>query len=529
MPIASPPVLDHTSTVRAEAPAKSRTVTPLGVPDAISLALFAAVLFALAYLQSRNKMFWGDEIMGNYVLHAGSWHRFVELWSAGIDSSGFWFYVFAKPWEWLLGASQMRLRMFSATGVVTSAILIWITARRFFRLPEVAVAVAVPFLNLGVLRWQLANGRCYGVLLAATALVIFLIVKGADEKHQRPSVGFIVSTFLAYDVLAGSHILGMVYAGALLGIQIAIDLRKRTFRPVLYASALVGTVVIVVLSMPNIRSTTALGKPVFWTIKPLLRSYWFATPATEGYVQLTIMVLSLLAFLSLRWRESRSVVYFLLLGFLLLHSAFVFISDKTTSIYVDRYLLPMTFALVLTIAELLMQMREVKDAPMWRYSFVYACVWTIPLLFAPRPRQFSMPYRDYTDALLADLPSGLPVVDTDVGTFVEEEYYHHGHFERPFLFPLDQEVTNDLSNHGGVSGFHEMENFRRYGLDAPDLQSTEDILAAYPTFVVITAADPTSWFHRRVQGSNAFEVTDLGAHNYSSISTHFWLVRRRHA
>ena len=502
------------------------TTSRPGWADVFGLAALGVVLMVLSYFQSRHRMFWGDEIMGVYVLRSGSWHRFLELWHGGIDSSGFWFYVFAKPWEWVLGASQMRLRMFSAVGIFTSAALIWLAARRFYSVGVVAAAVAVPYLNLGVLRWQLANARCYGVLMASTALVIYLIVRGTEGAYDRPRLGFLAATFFAYDFLAGSHILGVLFASALLATQIAVDLRNRNLRVKLYAAAVAGICAILLFSLQNIRSTTALGKPVFWTVQPLVRSYVFLSPVILGIVGLLIFMLFLLAFYCIRRQRSRDVVYILMLGVFLLHTAFVFISRVSTSIYVDRYLLPMSFALVLVIAELLTQMLEAKSVSRARYAMVYAGVWLVPLMYAPRPSQFGMPTRNYTDAMLADLPPDLPVVDTDVGTFVEQEYYHHGHFGRPFLFPIDDGITNDRTNLGGVSGFHEMDNFVRLGIDAPDLQGTREILERYPAFVVVTAAAPTSWFRRRIQESGAYAVTDLGPHPYGPVALHLWEVHR---
>ena len=471
-------------------------------------------------------MFWGDEIMGSYVLRSGSWHRFLELWRGGVDSSGFWFYAFAKPWEWVFGASALRLRMFSAAGIAVSAALIWSAARRFYSRQVVAIAVALPYLDLTVLRWQLANARCYGMLMASTAFVIYLIVRGAEEAHRRPGVRFLLASFFAYDLLAGSHILGILFALTLLGLQIAVDLRGRRLRPQLYASAAVGIGAILLFSLQNIRSTIALGKPVFWTAKPLYRALYFASDVTSGNLLWLVIFLFTATFLFLRRRASRDVIYLILLAFLLLHTGFVLLSRVSTSIYVDRYLLPFTFALVLFIAELLTQVRETKNIPQWRYYLVLAVLWPLALFWAPGPANFGLPMFDYTDWMLAELPGGLPVVDTDPATFVDVEYYHHGYIGRPFLFPLDDEITRDLGNPGGVSGFHEMDNFARFGIDAPDLQPTGEILGKYSDFVVVVWSDPTTWFRRRIQSSPEYAVTDLGAHNRGVVTLHFWRVHK---
>ncbi len=494
--------------------------------DAVFLVFFTLGLFFLSYRQSRFRMFWGDEVMGSYVLRSGSWHRFLELWHGGIDSSGFWFYVLAKPWEWICGASEISIRMFSAVGIAGSAALIWITARRFYSFLVVATAISLPYLDIACLRWQLSNGRCYGVLMASTALVIYMIVRGSENTYRMPRLPFLVATFLAYSFIAGSHILGVLFAGMLLAVQIAVDVRASSLRPKLYASALAGIVATLSFSWQNIRSTTALGKPVFWTVKPILRALYLGTDLTDSPIKWPILLLFASTFLLLRRRAARDVIYLFLLACVLLHTGFVLISQVSTSIYVDRYLLPLTFGLVFLLAELLTQMREVESISRVRCYFVFVALWVVALSGAPRPTQFYLPIYDYTNAMLADLPTGLPVVNTDVGTFVEVEYYHHGKFGRPYLFPLDDQVTRDLTNPGGVSGFHELDNFARFKIDVPDLQPTAEILGKYPDFLVLTSVAPTSWFRRRIQESGAYSFTDLGPRSYGPMAMHLWKVHR---
>ena len=495
----------------AAAEQKARPLTLPGRWDALGIALLAAALLLCSYLQSRQRMFWGDEMMGVYVLDAGSWAHFLERWRSGIDSSGFWFYVFAKPWEWIFGpATALRLRLFSAAGVATSAGLIWITARRFYSLPIVAVSVSLVFFDINVLRWQLSNGRCYGVFLAATALVLFLLFKGEEEAYRRPSPWFLAGTALAYDILAGAHILGMVYAGALLAIQIALDLRARRLRLSLYAAAIAGIVVIFGFSLGNIRTTTALGKPAFWTTRPSMHDLLLSSDFSSSAVRTVLLVLLALSFFSLRKRPARVPVYIVLFGFVLLDVAFFAISALSTSIYVDRYLVPFAFALILLCAELLTQLREADLLhPRLRAAApVLVALYGVHLF--PPLHSYPFPYPDYTGSLLARLPPGLPVVDTDVASFVEVEFYHHGHIPQPFLFPIDPEVTLDPHNLGGVSGFHEMDNFRRLGLDTPDLQPTSTILSGPTDLLVITGSSTRAWLQRRLLDTGRYDVRDLG-------------------
>ncbi len=472
-------------------------------------------------------MFWGDEIMGDLVLRAGSWHRFLELWRSGVDSSGFWFYVFAKPWELIFGPSELSLRMFSAAGVAVAAALTWRLARRFYSLPVVAVALAVSFFELGVVRWQLSNGRCYGVFFASAALVITLIFRGEDEAHRQPSLRFLFATLLAYDILAGSHILGLVYAGGFLGIQLLFDLRARGLRPAIYGAALLGIIPIVLFSLGNLHSTAALGKPAFWTVLPRFRYILFLSEIAQGAVYWVIVGMLPFAFLHLHRRKQRDAVYLLLFGFLLIHTFFVLLSRVTTPIYVDRYLLPLVMGLVLLLAEVLTQIIEGGTSS--RVLAVLACVYLGYLAYAAFPRlHFSTyPKKDYTASFLAQIPGGnLPIVDPDPGIFAETEYYHHGTFDRPFLYPVDPVLSLDPTTPGGVSGLHELENFLRLGIFSPDVQPYQEILARYPDFVVVTFDPAGAWLRKRILNNPQYTVTDLGSFLVQDMGFHLLRVHR---
>lgn len=515
-------VPDHGNDVR------SPLVPPVGLLDVCGIGALCLLLLLLSYLQSRNRMMWGDEIMGVYTLDSHSWAGFLQRWRAGIDSSGFWFYVFAKPWEWIFGhATGLRLRLFSATGIATSAGLIWLTARRFYSLPVVAVSVTLIYLDVGVLRWQLANGRCYGVFMAAAALVLYLIFRGENEPYRHPRLPFLLATALAYDLLTGSHILGILYAAAFLALQIILDLRARRLRIPLYVAAIVGIVPILLFSLRNIESTTALGKPAFWTSRPEFGDLFLSTDLTDSPVRFLLVVLLALTLVQLRRRPARSFVYWVFLGFVGLDLVFFAISIRTTSIYVDRYLLPFAFALVLLCAELLTQLREMPapHARLRSLSPLFLLILGV-INMPPYDHPYALPLPNYTQDLVNELPAGLPVVDTDIGSFVEVEYYQHGKFGHPFLFPIDPGVTADPRNRGGVSGFHEMDNFLRLGLDEPDLQPTEAILSQYPRLLVITAQTPTAWFAKRILETSQYNVHEIGL-IAGNPPLHLWEVERR--
>jgi hypothetical protein len=152
----------------------------------------------------------------------------------------------------------------------------------------------------------------------------------------------------------------------------------------------------------------------------------------------------------------------------------------------------------------------------------------VPLFFLPRLQRPWLPVPNYTAAVLALAQPSLPVVDTDVGSYVEMEFYHHGQFGRPFLFPVDWQVALDPHTVGGVSGFHEMDNFKAMDLYADGIVPTADILSRYPDFLVITGKDPTMWLKRRILDNPAYQAVKQASYGKGQIvELDIWRVHRR--
>ena len=179
--------------------------------DYLGLLLLIIACFIAAILQSRTGSLWSDEIFGFLVLHQPTLARTLLLWRNGVDSSGFWYEIVGRLWMQTFGTSTLALRLYSTTAVVGAAAALWAAARRLYSFPVVAASMTFLFANSLVVRWQLANGRTYGLMLFAVALVFYFIIRSDEEDQLHPSSLFLFGAFAANVLLAGSHILGPVY------------------------------------------------------------------------------------------------------------------------------------------------------------------------------------------------------------------------------------------------------------------------------------------------------------------------------
>ena len=510
---------------------------PLTMLDVAGISIATALFLLLSFLRSRHTIFWSDEIMGWLVLREQTFPGLLHSWWAGADSSGIFFYLFARPWLGLFGATELSLRLFTAAGVACASALLWLCARRFYSFGVVAALVPLTLLFHGTLLWQLSNGRTYGILLAAVALTAYAFA--LTDPDLPLTAGLLWLTFAAHLLLVGSHILGPLYSGIFLGGLLLRDLLLRTFRLRLYLAGLAGWIVLAV-SYRNLLATAALGKPAFWTEKPHHHQFFLGFSVGSPSLRRAIAVLflgALLTYLIRYFRDGRlrgirrtSITRLTLIAtFFLCVPVLFLLSRVTTSIFVDRYLLPVLLGDALLLCELATRILDELSLPLRVRQALFASLLVVLALVVRRDLPLSpknYPQADYTSELLALLPPGLPVVITHPGVFAEMDFYRSA--DRTFLTPLDWQVTLDPAmNPGYVSGTHEMENWKKLGYSASQIQSTAMILTNNPKFVVVAEDGQDVWFKRRIVDSGQYTTEDLGRHQETVNRLHLWLVEHR--
>lgn len=508
------------SDLTTSAPENSR----LRLADGLGMALLCTALMVYSYRRGHNAMFWSDEIMGVLVLKQPTIGATLHAWRNGLDSSGLWFEILARGWAAVFGFSECSMRFFSAIGICAAACLIWLVTRRFYTTLVVAGAVSASFGTSLALTWQLVNGRTYGLFLAACAFCFYLLFRGQEHDTDRPKARFLLFTVSGYSFLMGSHILGVLYVSGFLATQLLLDLYYRRLRPRLYI-AISASGVVLLFSSVNIRSTIALGKPTFWTLRPHLKDLLTVDHHLCGLILLTLLLVNF----SFRLRPARKAVYLVFAGFGGLDLFIWCYSRVGTSIFENRYLLPFCLVAVLLLSELLTQLSEIS----FRLHFIQRAlavafiVAGFAQIFVPAFNRPWWPIPNYTRPLLRAVPSGLAVISPDAGVFTEMEYYRHPGQAR-VLFPIDWPIALDRANHGGVSGMHEMENFKSEGFYPDDIQPTDALLTNSQDFLVL-AEQQNLWFRKRVLSDPRFTVTSFQDASLSkaALPTSVWRVHAR--
>ncbi len=504
---------------------------PLGLWDWVWMGAVLLLLGVYSYARARNRIFWGDELNAYVLMQQKSFWAMMHNWRLSLDSGSLFYTSVGYWWVRIFSPPEIALRAFSAVGMGASFVLLWITARRFYPVIVVGACVPLAYMLNEFVRWQFYNGRMYGGFMAATALVIFALVKAAPGQPLTRRV--LLLTFFAHLFLMSSHVLGLLYSGVFVAGLVAQDLWARSFRPRLYLSAAASWLVLIV-SYANIKNTAALSKYGYFTQTPRLSDLINGTTVySKGMLHIVCLLFASALLARLLTQKAmpqaerapaRTPVYFVLLCCAAILILAFGVSRFATSIFYNRYLLPVCLGDALLMCELLYW--TITPLPRSR-ALRYVGVELASVLFvALYVRKFSLPFEfpvpDYTGAWMEKAPAGMPMVITDPGVFAELNHYHGE--QRTMVIPLDWSVsTGPNSDSATATGTLQLERWQSGGIFAGHILSTDAILTGFPAFLALNTPEHSLWFQRYIKDNPGYDVVKEGTFGGQD----FWIVRRR--
>ena len=498
--------------------------------DYFGMAAFVFLMLIMSYFQSRHRMFWSDELMGYLVIREHSFARMIHNWQLGLDSSSLFHMVCGRWWMELFGPTELSLRLFSATGMAASFVVLWKCARRFFSTALVACCVPFVYFLNPIVAWQFSNARMYGGFLLGAALASLAFVDADPRKPLRLRAYLL--TFFAHAFLIASHILGLMYSGIFLAGLIAQDLYLRQFRPKLYLCCIAGWSVLA-LTVKNIQGTMALGRPAYWTVRPGWKDLIKGTTVFSRPLLEIIVILGLVALLLSFSRKvggpadsttPRLSLYFLLASYAAMLIVSFVVSRITTSIFLDRYLMPVILGDALLVCELVQRVAENSPQKKWaRASAISIALIGFCAIYIARFRHpYFLPTRNFTNELVTREPLPLPMVIADIGLFAQMEFYKND--KRLMLTPVDWSVAADPdAGPGGAAGSREMDNWKSVGYFSDHILPTQDILSRFPRFLLVNEHFHTLWFRRYIMNNPMYTVLPQPTFRGDDV----WLVERK--
>lgn len=504
--------------------------SPLGPADWTLIASLSIFFFVLCTVRSQPRLLWGDELLGFRVLHAPTLRTMLRGWWEGADGGGLFYYLLARLWVRSFTLTELSLRLFSTAGMCLALLFTWAAARRYFSTVVVMLAISVVYLTPAVMLWQQLNGRFYGLFLASAALASLLFLIAAEHP---PTQSQLVSIAVAHTLLIGSHVLGMVYSFSLLAGTLALDRRQHRFRPRLYLAELAGWIV-VPISYHAIWRSSSIAADGFWTQRPGAREYVLGV-VVFGKLSLLLLAalvpLALLRYLlgrRLRPAITLPLPVLYLLGSLALAQTILFTKSQFgTSIYADRYLLPVSVSAVLLFA-LVFQVLLPHTPGTWT-------IWGAQSLFFPllfliccctyaisrRTNHGLYATEGYPQRLLERVPAGATVVSNSLA-FELLSTYDPTHRS---ITPYNWFYGPSFDHHVDYSDQHLMENWKRADYEAANIVPCWAAFSQPGTFYVLIDPPQTTWFEERIAQNRAYDAEQIGASTEWQPLT-LWSVRQ---
>jgi hypothetical protein len=512
----------------------------------ILLACCAVLSLVIAcVLCSLHKQAWTDEVFTWTELSDPSlWHLYYTV-QHGADGGMPLFYTTAWLWAKAFGTAVLTLRMYSCVAMCAALLVTWRTLRQFYGTWATAFGVLTFWGTSGLVLDENAEARFYGLFLLTVALALNIYMR--LNAQPAPKLRLLTLSLLSQAALVCSHVLGIIYGGLLLLGLILSDAARRRFRPRIYLFHAAGWLALLVW-LPSIRASMAVGKPHGWIGKPELRylfpAYLFA-PFEQWFLLLerragdvrwkmvhhaiefsllvalaVILLLGLRRLLAAGQRTSpdpRSAL--LLAGYLLLSAPVILfvLSYLITPVFVARYMLPsgIGLAIVLTdFADARGSDSQTSSRLVWASVATFLAILPIlsSLVMPPLPSS-----RQFLDVQRLEniVPANIAVVTDWEDDFAKLMRYSHssqGHYY--FLLDWPAALAGPKP---AVTYYHLLSSNRDAGYYSRSILDSDAFLCSHTDFLVLDThligqdADGPTWFDQRVRGAPEFAWRMLGS------------------
>jgi hypothetical protein len=481
---------------------------------------------------SAKKYFVNDELLSYYLLSDKSFFHMLSAFHDKINAAPPLYFLLGWVWARIFSASELSLRLFSCLGMSVALWLLWATLRRSYGFWPTSIGVLSVFCTSGIVLWQNAEARMYGLFIAFCTLGL-LLYDTACREESGFSWGLLVSTACTHAAIVNTHLFGLIYSGALLLSLILRDRYFKTFRLQLYLSVAIGWLSLIPYVPPFLKQSDA-GSPRTWLPQPVLSDLvQFMTLSSPSLVSgnslqtlvnlfpLVLLVLaSGLQFLVCQTEgnhanESGRVYHqppdsevSLLIpayAFLAVPILIWIFSQGGTPIFCDRYMLPtgLSWSILLTYAasRLVLQREpafkgeKASSRRVWTAAMKSFVPLALILVLLAQPVLWATGYRREFAPGLHDDKIGyddLPIVVQDSHVFLRR--LHYSPARNRYFFILDWEAA--VNETSGLFGPQQFKNLEAIARNYPDLEkhivSGEEFLRMHDRFLVLGSLESNS-------------------------------------
>ena len=528
------------------------------VPLAETLLVGCAVLSLViaCVVCSVHKQAWTDEVFTWRDLSDPSlWHLYYAV-QHGADGGMPLFYTTAWLWARAFGTGVLTLRMYSCVAMCAALVVTWRTLRRFYGTWATAFGILSFWGTSGLVLDENAEARFYGLFLLTVALTLNISTRLMVQP--APKLRLLVLSLVSQSALVLSHVLGILYGGLILLGLILSDAAQRRFRPRIYLFHAAGWLALLVW-LPSIRASMAVGKPHGWIGKPELKylfpAYLFAPfeqwflllerhsggarwkmvhHAAEFAMLIALAVILLLGLRKLLAAEQRTSPdpgsALLLIGYLLLSAPLILfvLSYVVTPIFLARYTLPSGIGLAIVLADFADARGSDNPASsrlVWVGVATFLAILPVLSSLVMPPLRSSKRFLD-VQRLDQTVPANTAVVTDWADDFAKlMRYPHSPHSNYYFLLDWPAALAGPKLD---VTSYHLLSSNRDVGYYSRGIQDSDAFLCSNTDFLVLDThligqdADGPTWFDQRVREAPEFTWRILDSFDASD----FLVVKR---
>jgi hypothetical protein len=510
------------------------------VPLAETLLVSCAVLSLViaCVVCSLHKQAWTDEVFTWRELSDPSlWHLYHAV-QHGADGGMPLFYTTAWLWARAFGTAVLTLRMYSCVAMCAALVVTWRTLRRFYGTWATAFGILSFWGTSGLVLDENAEARFYGLFLLTVALTLNISTRLMVQPS--PKLRLLVLSLVSQSALVLSHVLGILYGGLILLGLILSDAAQRRFRPRIYLFHAAGWLALLVW-LPSIRASMAVGKPHGWIGKPELKylfpAYLFAPfeqwflllerhsggarwrmvhHVAEFAMLIALAVILLLGLRKLLAAERRTSPdpgrALLLIGYLLLSAPLILfvLSYLVTPIFLARYMLPSGIGLAIVLADFADARGSDNPASsrlVWVGAASFLAILPVLSSLVMPPLRSSKQFLD-VQRLDHTVRANIAVVTDWADDFAKLMLYPHSpHSHYYFLLDWPAALAGPKPD---VSSYHLLSSNRDVGYYSPSIQDSDAFLCSHTDFLVLDThligqdADGPTWFDQRVREAPEF-------------------------
>jgi hypothetical protein len=459
--------------------------------DVLFVVAVWAVILVGAIRKNDRFALWFDELLSFNLITDSSLPHMLSALGDQADGGAPLYYILARLWAQMFGATELSLRLFPAMCFGIGATLLSLLLRRHFPTWITVLAISCTLGSSAIVRFEASNVRFYGLVFAlfsAALLMAHLLL-----ESERPRRLLLWGNFAINAMLVLTHPFGVCYSGLLMVGVIAADRWSYRRLRLNIAVTYIASWSALLLWLKQFIHQADLNNPFTWVPRPGLYELPTSLDAEADYSSVALLAVIFILLQKYapvgkrtlgRHTVGITVVSIVTLAIIPIFWAFSRVFPDR-SIFLGRYFTGCVAAWAIILASLLGSLMYVSSR-VKVFSFGISA-----LMLAPLVGIYKYDLPDRRDATVPDVDivdeAKLPILILNAQWFLVRHRY--GPERERYFYPLDwqamlKDKTSKKPLFDAPTNFKLLSGLKRNFPDYENVVPIEEFLAREPRFLV---------------------------------------------